>query len=493
MQIQRGGREGVRVVRLSHLSIQETLHSLGSCLLRKDSSPTLHMDYLDLAWLDMPVTQTEKHPSHSFLCGISHNLNLQVKAEPSSPTLQMDTSGYFSPGGMSDTSSSYGLSVGGQSQGLDSPTALLGFPDTSEKLFADSPPSMGEDSGMQCVLRSVPKRLCLVCGDTASGYHYGVASCEACKAFFKRTIQGNIEYSCPVVNDCEITKRRRKSCQACRFRKCLKVGMMKEGVRLDRVRGGRQKYRRPVETEAPDPCSFLNTLHSLPGKKTTNKVVSHLVLVEPGEIFASPDLNLPDSDLRTLTTLCELINRELLITIGWAKHVPGFSVLSLVDQMALLQSAWMEVLVLGIVYRSLEMDNELAVAENFLLSREECRSSGLLNLHSVLLQLVRKYRKTKLDKEEFVTLKAMALANSDSSSIENVEAVLNLQDRLHEALQDFEREHHAEDPHRSGKLLMTLPLLRQTANEAVRTFCQIRLEGRIPMHKLFLEMLEAKM
>ena len=28
-----------------------------------------------------------------------------------------------------------------------------------------------------------------------------------------------------------------------RFQKCLRKGMLKEGVRLDRVRGGRQKYR----------------------------------------------------------------------------------------------------------------------------------------------------------------------------------------------------------------------------------------------------------
>lgn len=32
---------------------------------------------------------------------------------------------------------------------------------------------------------------CAVCSDYASGYHYGVWSCEGCKAFFKRSIQGN--------------------------------------------------------------------------------------------------------------------------------------------------------------------------------------------------------------------------------------------------------------------------------------------------------------
>lgn len=59
---------------------------------------------------------------------------------------------------------------------------------------------------------------------------------------------GNIEYTCPASGDCEINKRRRKACQACRMQKCLRTGMLKEGVRLDRVRGGRQKYRRQTST-----------------------------------------------------------------------------------------------------------------------------------------------------------------------------------------------------------------------------------------------------
>ena len=61
---------------------------------------------------------------------------------------------------------------------------------------------------------------------------------------------GNIDYTCPNSNDCEISKLRRKACQACRFQRCLKVGMLKEGVRRDRVRGGRQRYRR-MQMDSP--------------------------------------------------------------------------------------------------------------------------------------------------------------------------------------------------------------------------------------------------
>ena len=85
-----------------------------------------------------------------------------------------------------------------------------------------------------------------------------------------------------------------------------------------------------------------------------------------------------------------------------------------------------------------------------------------------------------------------ALVPADSMHIEDMEAVQKLQDALHEALQDYESSQHPEDPRRAGKLLMTLPLLRQTATKAVQHFYSIKVQGKVPMHKLFLEMLEAK-
>jgi len=90
----------------------------------------------------------------------------------------------------------------------------------------------------------------------------------------------------------------------------------------------------------------------------------------------------------------------------------GFSTLSLADQMSLLQSAWMEILILGVVYRSLSFEDELVYAEDYIMDEDQSKLAGLLDLNNAILQLVKKYKSMKLEKEEFVTLKAIALANS---------------------------------------------------------------------------------
>ncbi|MBN3324196.1 NR5A2 protein, partial [Atractosteus spatula] len=87
-----------------------------------------------------------------------------------------------------------------------------------------------------------PRESCPICGDRVSGYHYGLLTCESCKGFFKRTVQNNKQYACAERQRCPIDTMQRKRCPYCRFQKCLSVGMRREAVRADRMRGGRNKF-----------------------------------------------------------------------------------------------------------------------------------------------------------------------------------------------------------------------------------------------------------
>ncbi|XP_059188092.1 estrogen-related receptor gamma [Centropristis striata] len=420
-----------------------------------DTTPALSPSHR--AFLLPSPTSSSSSSSYSPLCGVP---------EPDSPT----------------GSSSSGGSIGGSAVVSEASVRFL-----VTESFSAQVDSILRGDYLTPMGAVGPKRLCLVCGDFASGYHYGVASCEACKAFFKRTIQGNIEYSCPVMNECEITKRRRKACQACRFQKCLQAGMMREGVRMDRVRGGRKKYKRRVESG----LSFYSRAPYGHSASSRNKVISHLLLTEPASLAANQDESTNDSSLRTLLTLCDLLNRELLVLIGWAKQIPGFSGLSLVDQMSLLQSGWMEALLVGVAWRSQGgVGEELVFAGNLRLDEAQCRAAGLADLYEALRHLTGKYQGMNLTPEEVVTLKAMALANSDADPVDCPDSVQRFQDGLHEALQEYESSRR--EQHRTGRLLMSLPLLRQTADRAVEAFLRLHRHRRVPLHKLLLEMLDAK-
>ncbi|KAH8235066.1 hypothetical protein KR032_008307, partial [Drosophila birchii] len=383
-------------------------------------------------------------------------------------------------------------------------------------------------------VRDELRRLCLVCGDVASGFHYGVASCEACKAFFKRTIQGNIEYTCPANNECEINKRRRKACQACRFQKCLLMGMLKEGVRLDRVRGGRQKYRRnPVSNS-------YQTMQLLYQSNTTSlcdvKILEVLNSYEPDTLSvqtphqqqvhtttaatsandeassSSGSIKLESSSVTAVTTppngtcifqnnnhndpneilsvLSDIYDKELVSVIGWAKQIPGFIDLPLNDQMKLLQVSWAEILTLQLTFRSLPFNGKLCFATDVWMDELLAKECGYTEFYYHCVQIAQRMERISPRREEYFLLKALLLANCDIL-LDDQSSLRAFRDTILNSLNDvvYLLRHSSAVSHQQ-QLLLLLPSLRQ-ADDILRRFWRgIARDEVITMKKLFLEMLE---
>lgn len=102
------------------------------------------------------------------------------------------------------------------------------------------------------------KSVCRVCGDEASGYHYGVDSCEGCKGFFRRCITQGMNHQCTNNQQCEMTPFSRNSCQFCRLKKCFAVGMSREASRL-----GRRPKRVKDESVYETPVKHTDKVDSL--------------------------------------------------------------------------------------------------------------------------------------------------------------------------------------------------------------------------------------
>ena len=105
-------------------------------------------------------------------------------------------------------------------------------------------------------------------------------------------VTGGIEYTCPATNDCEINKRRRKACQACRYQKCLRMGMLKEGVRLDRVRGGRQKYRNRMRVVGQGSINRQDDINYGHDRRTDNRYSPQSSIASPNGINRNPSINM---------------------------------------------------------------------------------------------------------------------------------------------------------------------------------------------------------
>ncbi|XP_021697913.1 ecdysone-induced protein 78C isoform X2 [Aedes aegypti] len=119
------------------------------------------------------------------------------------------------------------LVTAGSGGGIESPESSV------DELRSEEQQCAGSDASSTTSSKTFVA--CKVCGDKASGYHYGVTSCEGCKGFFRRSIQKQIEYRCLRDGKCLVIRLNRNRCQYCRFKKCLAVGMSRDSVRYGRV------------------------------------------------------------------------------------------------------------------------------------------------------------------------------------------------------------------------------------------------------------------
>ncbi|XP_067853329.1 androgen receptor isoform X3 [Heptranchias perlo] len=182
--------------------------------------------------------------------------------------------------------------------------------------------------GLQMDYFFQPQKTCLICGDEASGCHYGALTCGSCKVFFKRAAEGKHKFLCASRNDCTIDKVRRKNCPSCRLRKCFAAGMTLGGRKL--------KNTRPFQTAEETDSSVIQkqqetTLSIVPriGVPRMQKFqcqplfLAVLQSIEPDMVYAGYDNTQPDTSASLLTSLNELGERQLVRVVKWAKVLPG--------------------------------------------------------------------------------------------------------------------------------------------------------------------------
>ncbi|KAM9444418.1 retinoic acid receptor gamma-B isoform 2-T2 [Clarias gariepinus] len=329
---------------------------------------------------------------------------------------------------------------------------------------------------------------CFVCQDKSSGYHYGVSSCEGCKGFFRRSIQKNMVYTCHRDKNCQINKVTRNRCQYCRLQKCFEVGMSKEAVRNDR-----NKRKKDVKEEAVVPESFelsgeleelvnkvskahRETFPSLCqlGKYTTNSSADHRVQL---------DLGLWDK-------FSELSTKCIIKIVQFAKHLPGFTSLTIADQITLLKSACLDILMLRICTRYTPEQDTMTFSDGLTLNRTQMHNAGFGPLTDLVFSFADQLLPLEMDDTETGLLSAICLICGDRMDLEEPQRVDRLQEPLLEALKIYTRRRRPNKPHMFPRMLMKVTDLRGISTKGAERAITLKMEIPGPMPPLIREMLE---
>ncbi|KAM9189405.1 nuclear receptor subfamily 4 group A member 2 isoform 1-T1 [Mergus octosetaceus] len=376
-----------------------------------------------------------------------------------------------------------------------------------------SPPSRGSPSN---------EGLCAVCGDNAACQHYGVRTCEGCKGFFKRTVQKNAKYVCLANKNCPVDKRRRNRCQYCRFQKCLAVGMVKEGesrrpscragpcravpssagglstaslavVRTDSLKGRRgrlpSKPKSPQEPSPPSPpVSLISAL--VRAHVDSNPAMTSL---DYSRFQANPDYQMSGDDTQHIQQFYDLLTGSMEIIRGWAEKIPGFTDLPKTDQDLLFESAFLELFVLRLAYRSNPVEGKLIFCNGVVLHRLQC-VRGFGEWIDSIVEFSSNLQNMNIDISAFSCIAALAMV-TERHGLKEPKRVEELQNKIVNCLKDHVTFNNGglNRPNYLSKLLGKLPELRTLCTQGLQRIFYLKLEDLVPppaiIDKLFLDTL----
>ncbi|XP_014678004.1 PREDICTED: retinoic acid receptor alpha-like [Priapulus caudatus] len=336
---------------------------------------------------------------------------------------------------------------------------------------------------------------CVVCNDKSSGYHYGVSACEGCKGFFRRSVQKNMQYMCHREKNCVINKVTRNRCQYCRLQKCFAQGMSKEALRQEknkRRKKQQQEERRPLEM-SPEVeqlinqiCDAQNDTFTMPGMKEE--------LYQSATTDSSPRMEAAlggDVQMVIWEKVTELSSRGITMIVDFAKKVPGFLSINMTDQICLLKSSCLEIMILRLTARYQD-DSSMQFANGLTFTHEQLHEAGLGSLSETIFAFARSFRLMDVDTMEVALLSAICLMSGDRTGLTDSERVETLQEPILDGLKHYCRRRRPAEQHTFAKLLMKLTDLRSISVKGAEKVLHLKRDksSEATFHPLMLEILD---
>ncbi|XP_058677795.1 nuclear receptor subfamily 1 group I member 3 [Ammospiza nelsoni] len=379
--------------------------------------------------------------------------------------------------------------------------------DTDSGVSLSSPPGAAQDPAGDTEPEG--DKVCAVCGDRASGYHFHVMSCEGCKGFFRRSILKGVRFSCPLARRCPVTKAKRRQCQACRLQKCLDVGMRRDMImseealrRRRELRGQRgqaggqrrhegQRGHAGLTAEQQELIALLIGAHQRTFDSSFSQFMHcwpavRLLVPSPpgGAVAAGVSLSLslspreealPDV-LSLLPQFADLSTFMIQQVIKFAKEIPAFRSLPLEAQISLLKGA-----TLGICQiRFNTVFNPRTKAWECGQRCYTIRDGALAGFQQVYLEPLLKFheslRRLRLHEAEYALLQAMLLFSPDHAGIAQREAIDQFQEKVALTLKSYIDHQHPPEEGRFlyAKLLLLLTELQTLKVENTRQILHIQ-------------------